>query len=71
MQIINLYKYIREGGGTTVSPIKPDCEYTAMYRIVADDNKILVNGEIETVSADVYSLDGWEEVDAPKEEIML
>ena len=37
MQIINLYKYTREDGGVTVSPIKPDCEYTDMVRLVADD----------------------------------
>ena len=68
MQIINLYKYIREDGGTTVSPNKPNCEYTEMFRIIADDGKILVNGDVITSCADVKSLDGWEEIAEPVEE---
>jgi hypothetical protein len=66
MQTINLYKYIREDGGVTVSPIKPDCEYTEMYRIVADEAKVLVNGDIITTCADVDTLEGWTEIDAPE-----
>lgn len=66
MQTINLYKYIREDGGITVSPIKPDCEYTEMYRIVADEAKVLVNGDIITTCADVDALEGWTEIDAPE-----
>ena len=63
MQIINLYKYTREDGGVTVSPIKPDCEYTDMVRLVADEGKVLVKGEITTTCTDVASVEGWEEVD--------
>jgi hypothetical protein len=66
MQIITLYKYIREDGGTTVSPIKPDCEYTEMYRIIADEGKTLVKGDMVTTCADVESLDDWEEIDEPE-----
>jgi hypothetical protein len=65
MQIINLYKYTREDGGTTVSPIKPNCEYTEMYRLIADEGKVLVKGEIETTCADVESVEGWTEIDDP------
>ena len=36
MQIVNLYKYIRDDGGTTVSPVKPNIEYTEMFRLIAD-----------------------------------
>lgn len=68
MQIINLYKYERADGGVTVSPIKPDCEYTEMYRLVADEGKVLTNGEIVTSCTDVESTDGWVEIDEPKEE---
>jgi hypothetical protein len=69
MQIIPLYKYEREDGGTTVSPIKPEnTEYTEMYRLVADEGKILTNGERQTSCADVESVDGWEEIDNPEEE---
>jgi hypothetical protein len=63
MQVILLYKYIREDGGVTVSPIKPDCEYTEMNRIIADEGKILTNGSTETYCTDVESADGWYEID--------
>lgn len=68
MQIINLYKYERADGGITVSPIKPDCEYTEMYRLVADEGKVLTNGEIIMASVDVEHTEGWVEIDEPKEE---
>jgi hypothetical protein len=69
MQTIMLYKYIREGGGVTVSPVKPNVEYTEMYRLVADDGKVLTqDGENFTICVDVESVDGWDEVDAPEEE---
>lgn len=67
MQIINLYKYTRKDGGTTVSPVKPDCEYAEMFRIVADEGKALVKGDILTSCADVDSVEGWEEIDDPEE----
>lgn len=63
MQKITLYKYERETGRTTVSPVMPiDKEYTTMLRLVADDGMILVNGDIRTCCVDVDSDDGWEEV---------
>jgi hypothetical protein len=68
MQIRNLYKYIREDGGVTVSPIKPECEYTGMFRLVADEGKVLTNGEVTTSCTDVESTEGWTEIDAPEEE---
>lgn len=68
MQIIPLYKYKREDGGTTVSPTKPNGEYTEMYRLVADEGKTLTNGEIITPCVDVESVEGWSEIDEPKEE---
>ena len=69
MQTITLYKYNREGGGVTVSPVKPDAEYTEMYRLVADEGKALTqNGEELYSCLDVASVEGWYEVDAPIEE---
>jgi hypothetical protein len=67
MQIINLYKYIRKDGGTTVSPVEPDCEYAEMFRLIADKGKVLVKGDILTSCTDVDSTEGWEEIDAPEE----
>jgi hypothetical protein len=66
MQTINLYKYTRPDGGTTVSPIKPDCDYTEMFRLVADEGMVLQNGDIQTVCTDVETVEGWIEVDAPE-----
>lgn len=68
MQIVKIYKYNRIGGGVTVSPIKPDIEYTEMYRLVADEKKVLINGEITTTCTDVESTAGWAEIDEPVED---
>jgi hypothetical protein len=69
MQIIKLYKYERADGGVTVSPVKPDCEYTEMVRLVADEGKMLTkDGENVTSCVDTDSADGWYEVDEPREE---
>ena len=69
MKIIPLYKYKRASGGITVSPIKPEnTEYTNMVRIIADEGKLLTNGERQTPCADVYTADGWTEIDKPEEE---
>jgi hypothetical protein len=65
MQTINLYKYIREDGGVTVSPNKPKCDYTEMLRLVADEGKVLTNGKVETPCRDVESVEGWSEIDDP------
>lgn len=66
MQIIKLYKYERADGGVTVSPVKPDCEYTEMVRLVADEGKVLtMDGEDFTSCVDTDSAEGWYEVDDP------
>lgn len=59
MQTIPLYKYYREDGGVTVSPQKPECEYTQMYRVVADEGKLLkLPDGVVTTNADVDSVEG-------------
>lgn len=63
MQVVTIYKYVRKDGGTTVSPKKPKGEYTEMSRLIADEGKLLTNGDIETSCVDVESVDGWQEVD--------
>ena len=68
MEVRTLYRYEREGGGTTVSPIKPDCEYTELYRLIADEGMELVKGEIHTCCIDTDNVEGWEEVELPEEE---
>ena len=68
MQIINLYRYTRPDSGVSVSPAKPDGEYTEMYRLVADDGKLLTNGETETFCIDTADPTKWSEIDVPEEE---
>lgn len=67
MQKITLYRYERPEGGITVSPIKPECEYTELFRLVADEGMILRKGDVETSCVDTDSLEGWEELEAPEE----
>ena len=69
MQIITIYRYERADGGTTVSPAKPDCEYTEMVRLVADEGKVLTqDGENFTSCIDTDTAEGWYEVDAEEHE---
>lgn len=67
MQIITLYRYTRPDGGISVSPIKPNVEYTEMVRLVADEGKALTDGTNTTMCIDVSSAEGWTEIDAPKD----
>lgn len=67
MQIINLYKYHRADGGVTVSPIKPSGEYTEMYRLMADEGKVLTDGNSHTTCVDTDNINEWEEVDVETE----
>lgn len=62
MQIKPLYRYVRHDGGVTVSPNKPDCEYTEMYRLIADEGMILQKGDELTPCVDTDSTEGWEEI---------
>lgn len=62
MQIIKLYRYNRPDGGITTSPVKPDCDYTEKFRLVADEGMELAKGDIRTTCIDTDDADGWEEV---------
>jgi hypothetical protein len=68
MKIIPLYKYTRANGGITISPVKPEGEYTEMLRLVADENKLLTNDDVTTSCIDVVTADGWYEVENVNEE---
>ncbi len=67
MQTITLYKYEREDGGTTVSPVKPDCEHTTLFRLIADEGMVLSNGDVTTECIDTDDAEGWAETEAPAE----
>ena len=68
MQIISLYKYIRPDGGTTVSTQDPGTLYKSLYRLVADEGKILTNGKIKTKCVDTENSLYWQEIDYQEEE---
>ena len=64
MQTITLYRYNRPEGGVTVSPVMPDCEYTTLFRLVADEGMELTDGVIRTVCVDTETPEIWTEVEA-------
>lgn len=62
MQTINLYRYTRPDGGVTVSTVQPDIEYTALYRLVADEGMLLTNGITTTLCVDTEDISKWSEI---------
>ncbi len=62
METIKLYRFIRPDGGVSVSPVKPDGEYTELFRLVADEGMVLTNGETVTSCTDTENPDIWSEV---------
>lgn len=68
MEVRELYKYKREDGGTTVSPIKPNCDYETMYRIIASDGcEVTLDGINMYYCVDTDIKDGWYEIEIPQE----
>ena len=69
MEVKPLYKFKRADGGTTVSPNKPEGEYTEGVRIIAAPGKAITKDGVNLYPAkDEDGLEGWYEVDAPGEE---
>lgn len=62
MQKVTLYRYTRPEGGVTVSPMKPDAEYSVLYRLIADEGMELTDGVIRTTCTDTENPDAWNEV---------
>lgn len=62
MQIITVYRYIRNDGGTTVSTVKPEVECEELYRVVADEGFVLTDGVKYTYCIDTAELFMWNEV---------
>ena len=62
MQTIKLYRFIRPDGGVTVSTIKPETEYTELYRMVADEDMILTDGNTMTKCIDTDNHLAWSEI---------
>lgn len=69
MTIRTLYKYKRLDGGETVSVNQPDVSYDMMYRIIADDGKLVTrNGNDFYFVIDTENAEGWYEVEDETEE---
>lgn len=66
MQDVILYRYTRGNGGVMNSIIKPDCSYSIRHRLIADEGKILVNGNQNLACVDVDDTARWSEIDNPE-----
>lgn len=62
MQKITLYRYTRNDGGVTVSTVKPETEYTELFRLVADDGYVLTDGVNTTACIDTDNPAAWSEI---------
>lgn len=63
MKTIKLYK-ITDGNKVTVTPKKPSkAGYRTLSRLVADEGKILVNGDKRSTVIDTDTPADWTEVD--------
>ena len=62
MQAISVYRYTRKDGGVSVSPVKPEGEYTELYRLVADEGMVLTDGVNYAACTDTARPELWYEV---------
>lgn len=63
MQKITLYRYMRPDGGVSISPVKPDTEYTEVYRLIADEGCTLTDGVNHVECVDTDNPEAWEEAE--------
>lgn len=69
MQIVDLYRYEREPGKITTSPVKPDdgVDYSIIYRLIADEGMAITDGSLIVECIDTNSSEGWTDCDLPEE----
>lgn len=65
MKKINRYRYLGKNGILTTSVLLEGNEPIYMYRLIADEGKILTNGETYTYEVEIFSedLNKWTEED--------
>ena len=63
MITVTLYGVVTDGK-TTVTPVEPESYDSTLYRLIADEGKELVKGDVRTCCIDTDSADGWTEEDA-------
>lgn len=61
----NLYRYIGRNGIITSLVHLEDAKYYPMYRLIADEGKMLTDGELIVKSIDIFAEDlgKWTEID--------
>ena len=61
----DLYRYTGRNGIITSLVHLDDAKYYPMYRLIADDGKILTNGELKVKSIDIFAEDlgKWTEIE--------
>ena len=66
-----LYRYLREDGGYTISPVKPEgTAYTMRYRLIAEEGMAITNGEMTVGVIDLVhrkDCEAWTDCDLPDE----
>lgn len=64
MIIKTMYRYEREEGKVTVSFTQPtDKPFTEVYRLIADEGKVITDGVDVFECKDVHSYEGYHEID--------
>lgn len=71
MQVITVYRYTRPDGGVSVSPVKPETEYTELFRVVAEEGRTLTDGVTEAACVDTDTPDAWEEILSDSEALAI
>ena len=61
----DLYRYIGRNGIITSLVHLEDAKYYPMYRLIADEGKMLTDGELKVKSIDIFAedLSKWTEID--------
>ena len=62
MTVREVYRFVRRDGGVTVSPRKPEGEYTLLSRLIADEGWLITDGTDFYECIDVDSPEGYREV---------
>lgn len=64
----NLYRYVGRNGIITSLVYLEDAKFFPMFRLIADENKVLTDGFVKRKSVDIFAddLDQWQEIDEIK-----
>lgn len=68
MTIKNLYRYENTDGSISISPIqREETDTPYMYRVIADEGKVLTDGTNITPCTDTHTPEIYTEIDEPPE----